>query len=252
MNWTFGIVTARGHAKLGLQAQKQRLVDIVESIQADVPEDNCEIIIVGDFWHIEFPQTRLIVFDEQRRPGWITRKKNMITEAAQFENIVYMHDYFKLYPGWYRGFEKFGPDWDVAMNVQINTDDTRFRDWCIWDDPEWGPPWMQYEPFCGPAGKYRAGTNRIAPYDYTKTQYMYVSGGFWVAKRRFMQQCPLDERWVWGEAEDVEWSDRMREIAVYRMNTHSAVQLMKFKDPVLKPTDPAFMEKYYFMRGLVR
>jgi hypothetical protein len=217
----------------------------------DVPEDCFEVIIVGDHLQPEL-HTKTIPFDETRRPGWITRKKNIITEQATYDNIVYMHDYFKLVPGFYKGFLKFGSDWDVAMNVIINKDGTRYRDWCIWDDPEFPPPWIQMEPFCGPAGKYRAGTNRIAPYDYTKTQYMYISGGYWVAKKRFMEKYPLDEKWGWGQAEDIEWSDRIREIADYRMNTLSAVKLLRYKDPVLKPLDPSHMTAEYIERELVR
>jgi len=252
MNWTFGIVTYSGHGNMDKIKQKNALKKIVRSIENDVPEDNYEIIIVGDFFEIEFQQTKILAFDESRRPGWITRKKNLITENAQFENIVYMHDYFVLHPGWYAGFEKFGADWDVAMNVIINADGTRYRDWCTWDDPEYGPPWIQYEPFCGSGGKYRAGKNRLPGYDYDKIQYMYISGGYWVAKKHFMEQYPLDERWVWGEAEDVEWSDRIREVANYRMNVFSAVDMFKYKDPVLKPINPYHMTRKYITESLVQ
>jgi len=201
MNWTFGIVTYSGHGKLGKSEQARRIRKILKSIRIDVPEDNHEVIIVGDYIpEMIPPATKIVAFDEARRSGWITRKKNIITEQASFENIVYMHDYFCLQPGFYKGWKLFGYDWDVGMNVIMNSDDTRYRDWCIWDDPDYGPPWLQKEPFCG-VGKYRAGYNRIAPYDYKKTQFMYISGGYWVAKKTFMKQFPLDERWGWGQAE---------------------------------------------------
>jgi hypothetical protein len=66
-----------------------------------------------------------------------------------------------------------------------------------------------------------------------------------------MEEHALDERWAWGQAEDVEWSDRIREIADYRMNTFSAVTMLKFKGPVLKPLDPEHVTNEYCTRELV-
>lgn len=76
------------------------------------------------------------------------------------------------------------------------------------------------------------GNPRIVPYSYDKTQHMFVSGAFWVAKKWFMKAEPLDESLLWGQGEDVEWSLRMRDVADYRMNVHSTVHLMKHKDRV--------------------
>jgi hypothetical protein len=260
MKWTVGIITFSGHNKAGKIEQDDRIRRIVASARADIPEDCLEIIVVGDYDPSEQVRTeqhdlkiRVIPFDETVKPGWITRKKNIITEEASYDHVVYTHDYIAFRPGWYKGFLKFGDDWDVAMNVLINTDGTRYRDWCAWDAPEYGrPSYMvgQYFPFW-PEGKYRDGGNYLPPYDYPYTNRMYISGAYWVAKQQFMKSCPLDERWTWGYSEDVEWSYRMREAAKYRMNTFSACQLIRPKGVVFESIDPYHSTNEYITKDLV-
>jgi len=242
MNWTFGIITNGDNPQL--------LSVLIESICNDMPHNDYQIVVVGNC-NINHSKVMVLPFDESQKPGWITRKKNIITAHAQFDNIVYSHDYFSIRPGWYRGFEKFGDDWDVAMNVLIKSDGTRFRDWCIWDDPDHGPAWTQFELFCPDWGIYRPGSPRLAPYDYTKTQHMYISGGYWVAKKQFMTEYPLDEQWGWCQAEDVEWSDRIRTVAKYRMNTYSAALLQKHKDAIHPPLHPLHRLSEYCTKELI-
>jgi len=151
--------------------------------------------------------------------GWITRKKNLITENAIHDIIVYMHDYLKLSEGWYQGFCKFHaeyPDWDVAMNCINNRDGSRYRDWVIWDDPD-------YEGFPQTA---------LPPYTYKKTQFMYISGAYWMARKYVMEDLPLNEKLFWCEGEDVEWSLRMRKKYKYIFNSYSFVDMLKYKDVV--------------------
>jgi hypothetical protein len=65
---------------------------------------------------------------------------------------------------------------------------------------------------------------------------MYVSGGYWVAKKYVMEEQPLDEAFCWGSGfrdfphhEDVEWSMRTIPNYSYRMNTYSKVRTLKQK-----------------------
>ena len=125
---------------------------IVESIRKqNIPE--YEIIIIGgpkvttgrhtfslhnrpDIVHIPFDEESGIVgkgkqwCDEQmiKQGGWITKKKNIITQEAKYDNIVYFHDYHAFMPGWYEGYLKFGDEWDVCMNVIQDIWGNRFRD----------------------------------------------------------------------------------------------------------------------------
>ena len=126
MEFTFGIITAGN-----LDTR------VINSIyQQGIPKDKFEIIVVGGDYIPEYPDIKHIEFDESKRPLWITRKKNMITKNAKFENIVFLHDYYFLWRSWYEGFLKFGNDWDVCMNKILNLDSSRFRDWIVCYDRE--------------------------------------------------------------------------------------------------------------------
>ena len=246
MNLTFGIVTYSGHDGTDNIPKVNQIIDAIE--QENIPE--YEIIIVGDFaW--ERKNTRVIKFDETVKKGWITRKKNIITEEANHDIIVYTHDYIRPVRGFYRGWLKFGDDWDIAMNVVKNHNGARYRDWVVLDDPRVKPGWIQEQPWCPPGGKIREGRSFFPSYDYKDTKYMYISGAYWVAKKSVMEEEPLNEDVVWGQAEDVEWSDRVREKYKYVMNTCSAVELTHFKDPILPTFDHYLMSNSYIRKDLV-
>jgi hypothetical protein len=130
-----------------------------------------------------------------------------------------MHDYFTLNDGWYDGFKYFGNNWDVCMNMLINNDGYRYRDWCIYSDPE----------YCYPKDGPYSHQAFVVPYSYDKKEYMYVSGGYWIAKKHVMERFPLNEKLSWGEGEDVEWSERVLKECSYKMNPLSSVSLLKQK-----------------------
>ncbi len=246
MNFTFGIVTYSGHDGKDNVVKVNNIIDAIES--ENIPE--YEIIVVGDFaWQRK--NTRVIKFDETVKKGWITRKKNIITEEAKNDIVVYTHDYIAPVKGFYKGWLKFGEDWDIAMNVVLNGDGTRYRDWVVLDDPLVKPGWVQQEPWCPPEGKIREGRSFFPSYEYKNTRRMYISGGYWVAKKKVMEEEPLDESIVWGQAEDVEWSDRVRSKYKYVMNTYSAVQLDHYKDPILPVFDYSMMSQRYATKDLV-
>ena len=208
---------------------------IVESIRKqNIPE--YEIIIIGgpkvttgrhtfslhnrpDIVHIPFDEESGIVgkgkqwCDEQmiKQGGWITKKKNIITQEAKYDNIVYFHDYHAFMPGWYEGYLKFGDEWDVCMNVIQDIWGNRFRDWISWDHPNYSKRgFMNYE-------------------DSDAANRSYISGSYWVAKKKFMEENPLDENLVYGDAEDLEWSLRIRGKANYVMNPYSVVRHLRPK-----------------------
>ncbi len=241
MNITFGIITS--------DLSQNYLSSVIKSIENEsIPE--YEILIVGGkeiAWnnsHVHY-----LAFDESIVPDWITMKKNLITEYAQYNVIVYMHDYICLTPGWYKGFLQFDSercgDWDLAM-CQIQTmDGGRAIDWMgLPNDPVYG--------------------NVLLPYSYRNPKGMYIPGNFWIAKRSIMQTYPLNPQFRWCEGEDIEWSKRVLGGAInapwlrtilripmdaeidetkctdkYFMNPYSCVQYIKHK-----PTPEAFLKEY--------
>ena len=205
MDFTFGIITAGNNDHLVEQ--------IIESIEKQkIP--NYEIIIVGSFSKRNY-KVELVEFDETLKNGWITKKKNLITNMSKYENIVFLHDYIKLLPNWYEGQIKAGENYKIRMDKIINNNGERFRDWCIWPHNN-----NKMDNFIG--------RDCLIPYDITHlSKYMYVSGSYWVAKKDVMLEYPLNESLAWGEGEDVLWSKQVREKYSFNMNENSSVFIMK-------------------------
>lgn len=219
MKVTFGIVSCPDTC--------EHIDRVINSIHAYAPIKYEIIVIGGNHIHPQ-PYLTHIPFDETQKKSWITKKKNMITDLAQYDTIVYMHDYVELMPGWSDGFNKLEP-WDVCMSRIFTQDGQRFRDWVAWDDPQFPGGGRIMEKWCPAEGIKTAGKLTLVPYSYTNTHYMYVSGAYWVAKKQFMKLYPLNEDLSWGEGEDVEWSYRARHGWTYKMNTLSRVRFNKPK-----------------------
>jgi len=226
MKFTFGIITTNENQTHEYNG-KNYITEIISSIRANnIPDDCYEIIIVGgNNKYQNFHDVHHIEFNDITKPKWITKKKNLITKHAKYDNIVYSHDYVKYDKNWYKGFIEFGNDWDICMCINQSLDGSRFRDWVAWDDPDINFPGGGY-----PATSKNSGHRAILPpYEYNNSHYMLISGSWWVAKKHIMLQVPLDENLVWGDAEDVKWSFQVRNKYVYKMNIHSIINLCKNK-----------------------
>ena len=82
MDFTFGIIT-NGNNDFFLS----KVIDSI--IKEKIP--NYEIIVVGNTKLLE--NIQVVNFDEKYKINWVTKKKNIITNLAKYENIVYLHDY---------------------------------------------------------------------------------------------------------------------------------------------------------------
>lgn len=220
--FTFGVVTAGG-AHLGA---------VLDSIRAlRVPEH--EIVVVGGR---PADGVRHVPFDESERRGWITRKKNIITSEARYENIVYMHDYVSLDVGWYDGFLRHGDDFELCMTRVLNADGHRFRDWCVNPHDAHRLNALLPEPL--------RRFEYLLPYGVTNlSRFQYFSGAYWVAKRSVMLEHPLDESLAWGEGEDIAWSRAVTAAGRrFSINRFSVARLLKQKDPVFHEVRPHMAE----------
>jgi hypothetical protein len=224
---TFGIVSSK--------KSSQFLKVIIESIRnQNIPRSNYEILIVGDVELKPSHDCNVIYFDESKKEGWITKKKNLITKEAVYETIVYMHDYIIFSPDWFKSFFKTGFDFDVAMCKIQNYDGSRFRDWCVWVDNSC--------PFDLFIQRTRQG---LLPYHISDlNRYMYISGAFWVAKKKFMQNYPLNEELCWGQAEDVEWSKRFREHNHIALKQDAYISLLKNKNTDFVPMSKGLLTSF--------
>lgn len=253
--WSFCIATIPGN--------ELTLTQCIASIEKECSEqNNCEIIVVGanlkSSFNCSLP-VRIIPFDEEvfslswrniriarksrslrrlfYRTGAISHKKNLAAREARFDKLCVMHDYVSLCPGWRKGLEEFGTDWDVAMTIVLNADGSRHRDWMCWNHPLIA------------TGK-RNVEACLLPYD-SYTRYMYISGAYFCVKRDFFLSYPLNERLFWGEAEDVEWSLRVRNLTRFRMNTNSSVQYLKLKSLDEAPYCADWVRNRLLLDGLI-
>ncbi len=222
MKFTFGIVTT--------DSTSDNVIRLLHSIEEqNIPDDCYEVLIVGGKLVAQseiLPYMSIMSFDESQKAGWITRKKNIITKYAHFENIVYLHDYITLSPGWYDGFVKFGNGFDVCMTPIFNADGSRYRDWTLWGDD-----------LTHILGAW--DSHYLLPYEVTNlSKYMYFSGAYWIAKQSLMERFPLDEGLSWGESEDVLWSKQVRQQHDFSLNPYSSVQLLKQKERVFNHASP--------------
>jgi len=212
MTFTFGIIT---------NGENNEYLDlIIKSIQKEnIPE--YEIIIVGHYENNLNNQIKIINFDENIKKGWITKKKNLITENAKYDNIVYMHDYIILEEGWYNGWLKYGENFKACMNMVKNLNGERYRDWTLF-------------PFAIIPDQRPIGSEGLLPYDLeindNINKHIYFSGSYWVAKKNIMQEIPLDENKCWGQGEDVWWSAQYTSKYLFSMNSYSCVKLLKQKE----------------------
>jgi|Laugrespbdmm15sd_2_1035082.scaffolds.fasta_scaffold37532_2 hypothetical protein len=210
MKFTFGIITSQNDVLNSLALTINSIKDL------NIP--NYEIIIIGGNDNYQSDNLRVHSFEENPNGGWITKKKNLITKYARYENIVYLHDYLIFDKDWYKNFLNFGNDFKICMNRIINLDETRFRDWTLWAESaeEIGIPNPYY----------------LIPYNIKNlSKLMYFSGSYWVAKKNVMEEFPLNEDLFWGQGEDVEWSKRIREKYNFSINENSIVRLLKYKNP---------------------
>jgi len=221
MKWTFGIITTGNN--------EENLSKVVNSILLQDIIDY-EIIIVGNT-KIQGSKIKNIFFDESIKPGWITRKKNLIAETAKFKCLSIHHDYVTLDKNWYKYFLEFGDDWDVCMTRIETLNGKRFRDWVIWDESQ--------------PHKMFGNDGKIQYLSYTedkKTNQQYISGTYFCVKRDYLLRNKLDERRSWSESEDVEWSLRMRNSWKLRCNWKSKVVFCKEKD--LNPIENPHEKEY--------
>lgn len=194
------IIVTDGHADT-------RINEIIDSIEAQAIPTYDVTVIGGMTSTIDRKKTIVLGFDESVQPqGWITRKKNLATKWARWDNIVYLHDYHVFDRDWYQGVLAQGEDYEVQMHQIRLQNDVRMLDWLTYDHPVL----PRYTPL---------------PYDrHDFLPWQYISGGYWMARKSFMQANPLNEALMSHQGEDVEWSLRIREKAKIVMNPRAIVR----------------------------
>ena len=187
----------------------KRISAMVKSIRRlKIP--NYEILVIGgetNKFSGNLEDFTKINFDESEKPAWVSKKKNDVARLAKHDNLVICHDYFVFHRNWYKGYLKIYNDFincDVCCNPVFMIDGRRqFVDWVTWDHPCLG----RHSPL-----NYS---------DWSQTRYQYIHGAYYVTKRDFFLNNPLNEEFIHGQPEDVEWSLRIRDKSKIICNSYS-------------------------------
>ena len=219
MNFTFGIVTAGSLNPREKNLNNQiysRIKKIISTIKNNKIPKYQIIIIGGENYYQNIKNLIHVPFKEDGK-NLICIKKNLITKKAKYENIVYMHDYFALDKKWYKNMKKYKSNFDIMMNQILDNQGNRYHDWSLDDECS---IYFKKSPY-----------KIFLPYNFKKvTRFQYISGGFWIAKKKIMNKYPLNEKLQWMQAEDKEWSYRVlnnKNNIKYVMNQKSKVHLLK-------------------------
>lgn len=227
MDFTFGIIT-HGNADNYIKL-------IIESIiKNNIP--NYEIIIVGNA-NIQIndnDKIKIFKFNENIKPGWITRKKNIISLNAKYYNIVMLHDYVMLNDDWYQGFLNYGNDFDWCITKIFNNNEKRFRDYTLFP---YKVDYLNIDYSPGDDIDNYFNDNCLLPYDFVNTiktnRYMYISGSYYVIKKKIATKFLLNEELLHCQGEDVEYSKRLHENGIIiKCNMFSSVKLLKYKQSI--------------------
>jgi len=197
---TYGVITGGGHREdifleFAPEARENRLNIFVDSIEAQQLKTDYEVIVVGDS-KLERKNTTVLPFDESIKVGWITKKKNIIANAAKYDIIVIVHDYIRMSPDFSEIITKEF-DSDIAMCQILRKNGIRSLDWAVsnFRDNSIG----RNIPHCG-----------LLDYkDYSQLPYMFIPGNLIICRKKVLLEEPLKEDLLWGQMEDIEWSNRV-------------------------------------------
>lgn len=186
---TFGVITD------GRKPDSvSRFVESVMRLQG-LQDVESEVVVCGpagctDHLVIGAGETRLVEQPEEfAAQGWITRKKNLVVQAARGDVVVVAHDRYELAPDFLVELQAFGGDFSVVVCRQETLDGRRFPDWV-----SIGAAWNW------------AAIGMLAYGDWEPGHY--VNGGVMIARRDVLAAHPWNDLLFWNQAEDVELSRR--------------------------------------------
>lgn len=171
---------------------------VIDSIEREQIPDYDIMVIGGMFCNINRNNVRHIpIIDSIYNGIPLNVKKNAGARNAKCPNLVIMHDYYNLTPGWYQNVVEFGFDWDICVHKAFHNKSqgsmlgNGWRTEKIATYPE--------IPFAMPI-----------PMDIECfIPYMAIQGAYWMCKTEVMLKYPMDETLLKGQLEDIEWSSKV-------------------------------------------
>lgn len=213
-DWTFAILT--------LGNKPDNVVRFLQSVREYEPDGTSEIIVVGphDARYDAFG-VKYIELDQFRDDDYaeIGKKKNAVIQAASGTNLLIAHDRFALGPGFFKGFEKYGYDFDFSTVSQYDENGKEM-------------------PAYGAINGHLWSTSMIWVREYRNLYpHQYVCGGLTVFKTATVRKIGYNSLLMWDQMEDVELTDVFVERGfVPRVNFIS--------DALVLETRPGFFESF--------
>lgn len=191
-----------------------RITRLITSIaRQNIPD--VELLIVGPPPALELPAwCRNVPFTEHPRDARfeIPAKKNLVADVARHENLLILHDRYRLSDNWYQSMLALRAGWEtlaLPATIEGRTDAT-LDDWVAFIPPTAGAR-EQYR-VQAYQDTYPSDFRRLDHVTLPYAQYserMTINGGALAVKRTLFQQVLLDPRLHWGEIEDGDWSERI-------------------------------------------
>ena len=182
--WSFGILTMGNKVK--------RVCRFLESIRKHDPEMRHEILIFGpeNAAYEKFNVTYVPDSEHLMESPYaeISKKKNLIIDAAKHPNLMIVHDRYMLANDFFSGFERYGYDFDYLTVKQYDLKGDEF------------PSYSALE-------RQMAWGNCVQCNDYSNLRTsQYLNGGLIIMKTATARMIRFNECLFWNEMEDVELS----------------------------------------------
>ncbi|BAZ17113.1 hypothetical protein NIES4071_89910 [Calothrix sp. NIES-4071] len=217
--WTFGFI---GNGK------KDKFIDEqIKRIQK-LPLKDWEVIICGTYnLPLEDEKVKYINFTENDDKGWITKKKNLIAQAATYENLVILHDRYIIPDDFVEKMEEWGNDFELLGAKQVlyrsplRIDQVRIQDWMM-------------SPYGVQVDKETKWKFQFFFLEYTDWDILaYIVGGLYIVKKSLMLKIPQNEELFWYFPEDLTFSqDFSTNGYCVRINTKLKFETVSFAHEV--------------------
>ncbi len=199
--WTFAVLTTGN--------REPEVVKFLQSIR-ERPEGAAQEIIVCGPRSSSYDAFGVTYLDRTYRAdvAEIAKKKNDIAALARHPNLLIAHDRYALNPDFFEGFARFGYDFDFVT----------IRQW--FDTGEEFPSYCALQ-----RGDLTMTTVRmLRRYDALYPGH-FINGGLFAVKTHVCRALPLNPMLYWEQAEDVEFSQALRDQALPpRINCFSSAE----------------------------
>ncbi|MEO7361499.1 MAG: glycosyltransferase family A protein [Gemmatimonadaceae bacterium] len=191
-----------------------RITRLIDSIaRQNIPD--VELLIVGPMPKLDMPSwCRHVSFTEHPRDARfeIPAKKNLVADVARHENLLILHDRYRLADNWYRAILATRSGWDALALPAVSEGraDVTLDDWVAFV-PQVAGGREQYR-LSAYQDTYPADFRHLDHVTLPYAQYserMTINGGALAVKRTLFKQVLLDARLHWGEIEDADWTERL-------------------------------------------